>query len=373
MIGSQNKIKRILHYGLTDNLGGIEVFVMSLYRNINRQKIQFDFIDHNGIYFSNEINKMGGNIIKIPTRRENFFIYRKMLNEILKSGLYTAIHVHALAVSNIDIIKIALKYNVKVILHSHMDMDLRNFKAEMLHKYNRKWLEDKNIYRFACSKLAAKWIHGKKHINDTIIFHNAIDVNKFKFNNDLRIRVRDKLNIKNELLIGHVGRFAYQKNQEFLINIFNEVLKIYSNSKLVLIGGDGGMLDVSKKLVKDLTLEDKVIFTGIQDNVDEYMQGMDIFVFPSRWEGLGIVLIEAQAAGLPCFTSDKVPDEAKVTENLFFLSLEESPKYWAEIIVDKYKEFIRKDVSNLLIENGYDIHQTAKYIENFYLNISEKR
>ena len=340
MIGSQNKIKRILHYGLTDNLGGIEVFVMSLYRNIDRQKIQFDFIDHNGIYFSNEINKMGGNIIKIPTRRENFFIYRKMLNEILKSGLYTAVHVHALAVSNIDIIKIALKYNVKVILHSHMDMDLRNFKAEILHKYNRKWLEDKN---------------------------------KFKFNSDLRIRVREKLNIKNELLIGHVGRFAYQKNQEFLINIFNEILKIYSNSKLVLIGGDGGMLDVSKKLVKDLTLEDKVIFTGIQDNVDEYMQGMDIFVFPSRWEGLGIVLIEAQAAGLPCFTSDKVPDEAKVTENLFFLSLEESPKYWAEIIVDKYKEFIRKDVSNLLIENGYDIHQTAKYIENFYLDIGEKR
>ncbi len=369
----KNSPIRILHYGLTSNLGGIEVFVMSLYRKIDRNKIQFDFIDHEGIYFNDEIISLGGEIIKVPTRRKNFFLYKKTLKELMKNGKYTAVHIHALAVSNIDIIKIALKYNVKVILHSHMDMDLRNFKAELLHKRNRKWLENKDIYRFACSELAAKWIHGEKHMKDTIIFHNAIDIDKFRYNKSRRLTVRKELGFNNnELLIGHVGRFAYQKNQEFLITIFDEIQKINPASKLILIGGEGGILNISKELVNKLKLGDKVIFTGIKNNVEDYMQAMDIFVFPSRWEGLGIVLIEAQASGLLCFASSKVPTEARVTNNLEFLSLDQDEKVWARTILDKYKNYVRKDISSQLVKRGYDINQTSKYIEDFYLKIISK-
>lgn len=371
---SENNSKypiRILHYGLTNNLGGIEVFVMSLYRHIDRSKIQFDFISHEEIYFENEIKKMNGKIYNIPKRRENFFEYKKQLKKIIKSNRYTAIHVHALAVSNIDIIKIALKNNVKVILHSHMDMDLRNFRAELLHKYNRKWLENKKIYRFACSKLAAKWIHGKKHIQDTIIFHNAIDTENFKYNEKIRNKIRKEFKIGDELVIGHVGRFAYQKNQEFLISIFKEILKIHPNSKLLLVGGEGGMMDVSKKLVEKLNLANQVIFTGIRDDVNDLMQAMDIFVFPSRWEGLGIVLIEAQASGMLCFTSDKVPREAKVTDNIDYISLEKSDEYWAKYILNRYSNFNRQDVQNQLIKQGYDIYETSNYIQNFYLKLEE--
>lgn len=364
---------RILHYGLTNNLGGIEVFVMSLYRHMDRSKVQFDFISHEGIYFENEIKKLGGKIYDVPKRREHFFEYKNQLKKIIRSNKYTAVHVHALAVSNIDIIKIALKNNVKVILHSHMDMDLRNFRAEVLHKYNRKWLENKKIYRFACSTLAAKWIHGENHVQDTIIFHNAIDTEKFKYNIQMRNKIRREFNFNDdELVIGHVGRFAYQKNQEFLINIFKEILHICPNSKLLLVGGEGGMMEVSKTLVDDLNLNNKVIFTGIRDDVNDLMQAMDIFVFPSRWEGLGIVLIEAQATGMLCFTSDKVPNEAKVTDNLEYISLEKNYLYWAECILDKYADFVRKDVQDQLISEGYDIYETSSYIQNFYLKLEEE-
>lgn len=373
MIENSNKAPiRILHYGLTNNLGGIEVFVMSLYRHIDRSKVQFDFISHEGIYFENEIKEMGGIIYDVPKRRENYFEYKKKLKEILESNKYTAVHVHALAVSNIDIIKFAMKSNVKVILHSHMDMDLRNFRAEVLHRYNRKWLENKNIYRFACSKLAAKWIHGENHVDDTVIFHNAIDLEKFKYDISIRNKIRKEFSFNNELVIGHVGRFAYQKNQEFLINVFKEIQNIYPNSKLLLVGGEGGMMSVSKDLVKELCLNDNVIFTGIREDVSDLMQAMDVFVFPSRWEGLGIVLIEAQATGLLCFTSDKVPKEAKVTDNLEYISLDEDYLNWARRIVDRYNKFLRKGVQNQLKDEGYDIKDTSSYIQNFYLKLEEE-
>lgn len=372
MIESSNKAPiRILHYGLTKNLGGIEVFVMSLYRHMDRSKVQFDFISHEGIYFEDEIRDMGGIIYNVPTRRENYFEYKKKLKEILRSNEYTAVHVHALAVSNIDIIKIALKSNVKVILHSHMDMDLRNFRAEILHRYNRKWLENKNIYRFACSKLAAEWIHGKNHIEDTIIFHNAIDTDNFKYDISVRNRIRKEFNLNNELVIGHVGRFAYQKNQEFLINVFKEIQNIHPNSKLLLVGGEGGMMSVSKDLVKELNLNQQVIFTGIRDDVNDLMQAMDVFVFPSRWEGLGIVLIEAQATGMLCFASDKVPQEAKVTDNLEYISLENDYSYWAQNIMNRYEHFVRKDVQSQLKDEGYDINETSSYMQNFYMKLGE--
>ncbi len=358
---------RILHIGLTGNLGGIEVFVMNLYKKIDRNKIQFDFIDYDGIYYDSLIKKMGGEIIKIPTRRSNFIENRKQIKQIINSGKYKAIHCHQLSVANIDFIKIALKNNnTNIILHSHMEMNLRHFRSEILHRYHRMWLKNKDITRFACSPEASKWIHGNV---DTTIFKNAIDVQKFKYDIKTSMDYRELFCIKDKLVIGHVGRFAYQKNHEFLIDIFYEIYKQNSNSVLLLVGGEGGLQDDIIQKINNYNLKDAVIMTGIREDVHHIMQAMDIFIFPSRWEGLGIALIEAQAAGLLCFGSDVIPQEAKVTDLLHFLSLEHDEKVWANIILNKWKNHIKKDVSNQLIEKGYDINNTSKWIEKFYLEL----
>lgn len=362
---------RVLQVGLTSNLGGIEMLIMNIYRNIDRNKIQFDFLDEgNGIYYSEEIEKLGGKIIKIPSRRENYPKYHAILKKLMKSGRYEFVHCNCLAVANIDIAKMAYKYKkTRVIIHSHQDMKLRNIKSEILHRYNRKWLENKQIIRLACSEQAARWIHGNRLTDEgkVKIVKNSIESNKFKYDENIRVEYKKRLKLENKFIIGCVGRFAYQKNYEFLAKIFREVLKINENAVLVCVGDEGGMKQAVLEKFEADNIMKSVRLLGIRQDVECLMQVFDAFVLPSRWEGLGIVYIEAQAAGLQTFASNVVPKETAVTELIHYISLQESPKAWAEMIMKYASNYRRKDTVEEINKQGYNIETIVDTIEKVYL------
>ena len=222
---------------------------------------------------------------------------------------------------------------------------------------------------FACSKLAGEWLFGKENVENgkVKIIHNAVDYQKFKMNEEVRNSIRKELNIEDKLVIGHVGRFTNQKNHTFLIDIFNEIHKKNSNSVLMLVG-IGEKEDEIKEKVKKLEIEQNVLFMGFQDNVNELMWAMDVFLMPSLYEGLPVVGVEAQATGMPCFMSkDVVTDEVKITEGVKFISLNETAEKWAEEILNSDLE--RKDTRDDLKKAGYFIDDMAGELADFYKKV----
>ena len=222
---------------------------------------------------------------------------------------------------------------------------------------------------FACSEEAGEWLFGKKIINNNQlkIFKNAINCTEFKFNEDKRKWMRKELGLENKLVIGHVGRFNPQKNHKFLIDIFNEVYKKNKESVLLLVG-EGDLLEEMKKYVNKLQLEEAVKFLGLRSDIADLMQSMDVFLFPSKYEGLGVVLIEAQAAGLRCLTSKGTPKEADVTDTVEFLSLEKSAKEWAKIILEGNNN--RNSYIKSINDKGYDVETNINWLTNFYIDES---
>lgn len=217
------------------------------------------------------------------------------------------------------------------------------------------------------SKDAAKSAFGKKNVKKVILLPNAINIEKYSFNPEVRMQYRDMLQLGDSFVFGHVGRYENdQKNQEFVLNLFAEFLKKNKNSRLLMIG-NGKRLPEYKMLVQELGIEDKVIFTGNVQNVSDYMQAMDMFLFPSRKEGLGVVLIEAQATGMYCIASNAVPEEAKVTRNVKFLDIDDVSIWIDEICehMNDERKYTMKDI----VEAGYDIHVQAHKLENLYSSL----
>lgn len=358
--------------------GGIQTFVIENIKHMNRDKLQVDFLllddGENYTKEENELIKLGCNVYKLDgiwiRNIMDFRKYKLKLNEFFsKHNNYKIVHLHSSS-KNYLVLKVAKQYKIPIrIAHSHnIDFQTKNPIKKLLGDILKIPLKYYATDYFACSKLAGEWLFGKKIINgkNFHIIHNAVDLKKFKFNINDRNKIRKELNISDEdLVIGHVGRFTTQKNHKFLIDIFYEIYLQNSNSKLILIGKGKKEEEIYKKVSK-LGLQKNVIFEGFKFNVNEYMSAMDIFVFPSLYEGLGLVLIEAQANGLKCFTSKNVvPLEAKVSNSLEYIELNKSPQYWASEILkvnssrtDNYKEIINK---------GYDIEDTAKFLEDFYI------
>jgi glycosyltransferase involved in cell wall biosynthesis len=217
----------------------------------------------------------------------------------------------------------------------------------------------------ACSVAAGKSKFTKDHA--FIIVNDGIDLSRFTYNKKVRNDYRAKLGINEEnFVVGHVGRFSYQKNHNYLIDIFKELCKLNSTAILLLVG-TGELENSIKEKVRALQLEEKVIFTGAVDNVNDYMQAMDCFVFPSRFEGLGMVAIEAQAMALPCFLSDGIPKEVAITDLVHFIALNESPSRWREAIMNQQLK-IRMDMSATVKVAGYDITNVAEKIRDIYLS-----
>lgn len=352
---------------------------MNYYRNIDKDKIQFHFLcdeDSTNIPYE-EIEKMGGKVIIIPPY-QRLFEYQKELYRIFKENNYKIVHSHISTLSVFPL-RIAKKAGVPIrIAHSHSTSNKKEWKRNLIKNILRPFSKLYANQFFACSELSGRWLFGEKAFkNGKIkIINNAIDLEKFKFNKEKRNEIRKKLKMdKNIILVGHIGRFVTQKNHEFLIDVFNEIIKKRKqenfDSKLILIG-QGNLKENIIEKIKYLGLQDYVIFTGQTTNVSDYYNAMDIFVLPSLYEGLPVVGIEAQANGLLCEFSTDMTKETKVLNTTKFISLKETPENWANTILEDYKNFKRLDSFDEMTKKNFNIKEEAKKLEKYYINLNNR-
>ena len=364
-------MKKILIFGMSDNLGGVETVIMNYCRNMNKENLQFDFLyNTEKIAYEEEIKNMGGNTFKITPRAKSLKQYKKDMKEFFENHAkeYSAIWVNLCILSNIDWLKYAKKYGIKCrIVHSHNSQNMTNTLKSFLHKLHKMLLTIYATDFWACSEEAGKWFYNAKILNGAKfkIINNAIDIKKYQYNEKVRNEYRKKLNIENKLVIGHIGRFHFQKNHEFLINVFEEIKNENENVQLLLIG-QGEDENKIKQIVENKKMQNSVQFLGMRNDIKELLQAMDLFVFPSKFEGLPLVLLEVQANGLDTYASKEgIPKIAKMLKNFEFISLKSTPKEWAEII--NSKEHNRKNNEKEIKDSGYDIKEESKKLEQFFI------
>lgn len=367
-MGESKTMKRIrvLHSELNGELGGIESFLYNVYRFIDKEKVEFDFLTISDTpAYGDKFKKMGSTVYKVP-KHINFLGYYFAIDKILREGNYDIVHIHKNSAIDILILKVLQRFpNIKVVVHSHNTFPSVGGKLEKLHKFNRKYLYDNADYRLACSDNAGKWMYGNGAFE---IIKNGIDTKGFRFCTEYGEEIRAMYGIPmNAFVIGHVGRFTNQKNHSKLIDIFAAIKERKSDAYLLLLGG-GELQDTIKSKVEKLNLCDSVIFCGVRTDVNKYLCAMDAFVFPSTWEGLGIVAIEAQASGLECYLSRELPKEVEVTDIRFLKEISEKVTIRDEAVdaieaycvglhnaeaVDEYGAFLKKcgELTQLLADN----------------------
>lgn len=366
---------RILHVIGTLHIGGAEAVAMNYFRFIDRKKFTCDYLvygDEVGEY-EEEVYKLGGNVIRIPMPNKGYKEFYKNCVKVFEEGKYDIIHAHTL-LNNGIVVKAAKKANIKVrISHSHntknrpketfISLAYAKFMKILIKKYSTNFL--------ACAKDSGIFLFGKKHFDKYgIVINNGINTSNFIFKEDLRNQIRKELDIENKIVIGNIGRFVEQKNQVRLLEIFREILNKEEKSVLLIVG-DGELRDVLKKKAIDLGINHAVRFLGTRSDVSNILQGMDVFLFPSIFEGLGIALIEAQASGLMCYASDVIPREAKVSNLIEFISLDKDNFHWSERVLSKLNSYKRKNMESIICDSGYDIKHEVKRLEKVYLQAIE--
>lgn len=362
---------RILHIGMSNNPGGVENFIMNIYRKIDRSKIQFDFlVDHNApkIAYEDEILSLGGNIYREYYRRKEILKFgRKSIKQFFKEHPeIIAVHMHANTLNPMfKVVEVAKKCNIPIrILHSHNSGYMKKLKLKdrLYEKYAKLRIGAATTDLLACSDDAGKWMFKEKKYT---VIKNSIDIEKYLYNTEKRQAIRKEIEIADdEILIGTVTRLNFQKNPMFLAKIFHELCNLNAKYKLLVIG-DGELKDDMKYFFEQKQILQKVIFLGSVDNVSEYLNAMDIFIFPSRFEGFGIALLEAEVSGMKCYASDAVPMEIKCSENLTFISLEYDEKKWAEKINGEPLIYDRK--IDLKLFDKYSIEKNISEMEKIYM------
>lgn len=362
---------RVLQCFTIMDRGGAETMIMNYYRNIDRSKVQFDFLVHReqkGAY-EDEIESLGGKIYRMPNIHPKKF--KKYKNEISKflneHREYKIIHGNLSELGYFLYKEAKAQKVATIIVHAHNYSNVFDAKS-IFRFYWKHAMRPYVTHMFTCSQVAAEWLFGKRLANNSIMMNNAIDSKKFSFNEDKSLNMKREFGIENKFVIGHVGRFNIQKNHEFIIDIFKKIKSKNSESVLVLVGA-GELEGKIKTKVDNNNLNDSVIFLGSRSDINQVMQAFDVFLFPSIFEGLGVVLIEAQAAGLKCFASKgAVPVEAKVTDLLSYIPLDDGAEVWATEIL-KYKDgYDRKDTFKDIVKSNFDINNNVKWLEEFYLN-----
>lgn len=369
------KPKKVLQVLGGLNRGGAETLVMNIYRNIDREQIQFDFVIHtseNGAYYD-EIVSLGGKVYHCPRYTgKNHFAYKKWWKGFFeKHEEYQVVHGHVRSTAAIYL-KVAKKYGCYTIAHSHSSSSGKGIAAiiKNILQYPIRYTAD---YFLGCSQIANEWLFGKKVANDPrkcSILKNGIDITKFSYHPDIRNTYREELGIENHFVIGTVGRIEQPKNPFFILEIFNEILKIKENAKLLWVG-DGALTPFVKEKIIKLNIQEGVLMVGSRDNVSDYLQAMDIFLFPSLWEGLGMCLIEAQATGLPCVCSDVIPHEADVTDLIVHVSLSASIEDWVNKCFSVLCKF-RESKTTEIEKANYDIRQVVDQLRRIYGTCSNK-
>lgn len=363
---------RILNIANMNSDSGVACFLMNYLRSMDMKKFQMDFVcwEKRKDNCYEEIKKMGGRIFLVTSYRKNPIRYLAEIRKIVKHGRYDIIHGHE-AIMSLPALRYGKKYKVSVrIAHSH-SVGMTSPVKELIAMVSRHAFEKYCTDVMACSKMAGDYLFGNKIFQERgKVLHNAIKTENYTFQTEVRERLRQELGVDKELVIGHVGRFNKNKNHKFLVDVFEKVLEKKKDVLLVLIG-EGETMDDVKNQVCEKGMDQKVRFLGIRKNVNEWLQAMDVFVFPSYEEGLGIVLIEAQAAGLPCCCTDTIPREAKCSENMVFLSLNEKKDVWAETLLSMYSED-RATGTQHVRNAGYDVLEEGKKLERFYIKASER-
>jgi glycosyltransferase involved in cell wall biosynthesis len=351
--------------------GGTETFVMNTYRAIDKEKFQFDFLVHEKeeAHYDKEILSLGGKIYRIDDRTEvGTLKYLINLFQIISKINPDVIHSHAMFNSGAIMLVSFLVGIKKRISHSHntADQSEKSISRKIFCTIMRILLVLFSTDLLACSKDAGRFLFGSKiaNSNKTHVLNNAIDVKKFRYNAMFREKIRNELNIQDKLVLGHVGRFNKQKNHELLIDIFKLVHEKDQNAVLVLIG-TGPLKPMIEEKVRNLGLSSKVKFLGIRDDIANLMQGFDVFLLPSLFEGFPVVLTEAQGAGLPCIVADTITKDSDITGRMKFLDIKYSPEVWAQEIL-ALSDF-HVDTSEIIKTKGYDTSTNALWLGKFYL------
>lgn len=350
--------------------GGVEAVIMNYYKHIDKSRVQFDFVVHKG---SNPnyiaiVKAMGAKVYEV-TPYSNPIGFMKDVYKIIKQGDYRIVHSNMNALSVFPLL-VAYLAGVPVrILHNHTT----DTKAEPLRTFIKRLLRPfaklfANQY-WACSKLAGEWMYGKGAVESgkVEVINNAIDLQKFAFNQEKRDSLRQELDLTNSFVVGHVGRFMTQKNHEFLVDIFAEIAREKANAKLLLIG-EGVLKSKIERKVKLLGIANRVIFTGARSDVADLYNAMDVFLLPSHYEGLALVGVEAQANGLQYFLSDVITREVEVTDLCHFISLNKSAKEWSDDILS-VEGAVRENKLTDISKAGFDITVETKKVEKFYLEV----
>lgn len=362
-----NKIlsEHILVYGMTDNPGGIEMYLMNQLRTVDRGKIVFDFVtDFPTIAYADEIKSFGSKIYYISAKSKSLFGHLNQMYKILRSHPeYKKVYFNILDAGAAITEVVPWLLRRKIVTHSHNG----NTDKIRLHKLCRPFLNLFTDKRYACSEVAAEFMFGKKHSE---IIPNMIDAEKYSFSVNARTAKRKELGIENKFVVCHVGRLSPQKNPFGLIDIFKEVLKVNENSVLLSVG-NGEIADDVHNYAKEKGIYDNILFLGRRNDIDCLLSAADVFLLPSFYEGLPIVAIEAQASGLPCVLSDCISLETAITGNVKFLSLRTPDSDWAKIITS-YKNFERKDTRDYIINSGYDINHPSSAEKDLQHYFEEK-
>ncbi|MCF7560786.1 glycosyltransferase family 1 protein [Sabulilitoribacter multivorans] len=370
---------RVLQVFTIMNRGGAESMIMNYYRKIDRTKVQFDFLVHRQerAAFDDEIESLGGKIYRFNAINPLFpkKYYRNLRRFFKEHPEYSIIHSHLNTFSCFPL-KIASEFNIPCrIAHAHIAIDKVNLSSFLNQKESPKEILKKLIklqlkkrvkndatHLFSCGKKAGNWLFGNTSFRT---MNNAIDTTKFKYNEAVSAKYKKEFKLEDELVIGHIGRFVSQKNHSYLLKVFAELLKIKPHSSLVLIG-DGPLRKNLEEEALALNIKNKTHFLGVRTDIPQLCQMMDVFVFPSFYEGLPVTLIEAQASSLKILASDTITNEVHLTNNIQFLSINDSPDFWASKIVELNVDK-KVDQSKEIVEANYDIVSNTKNIQEFYM------
>lgn len=364
---------RVLHVVVNMNRGGAETLIMNLYRNMDRTKVQFDFLTCKAGVFDEEIIKMGGKVHRINyvTEAGHSGFIRELKHFFTTNSEYEIIHSHMDKMSGF-VLRAAKEVNIPVrIAHSHNTESEGGFASRMYKWYAGNQVKPNATHFYACSNAAAKWLFREKH-DKAFILKNGIETDKFHYSLEIRNEVRSRLNLdKDTLVLGHVGRFSPQKNHQLLLDIFAELNDKVQNS-ILLLAGDGPLKPEIKKQINTLNLNEKVRFLGVRDDIHGLLQAFDLFIFPSLHEGLPVTLIEAQGAGLPCIISDTITKEVDMGVGLVqYLPLTDTAD-WVEQIVTIEKNIQTRTIDKKALSvKGYDIRKTAEQTQTSYLALGE--
>ena len=350
--------------------GGSQTMVMNLYKNIDINRVQFDFVvDHPEYdYYKELIEQMGGHVYVMP------LLNGKNINEVRtawdnlfnKHPEYKILHSHARSYASVYL-PIARKHGVKTIIHSHNTSDGKGI-SSVVKKIIQYPLRYQSDYYFGCSKDAGRWLFGDKIVNSDrfYVLNNAIDAKQFRYSSEIRSQYRKEFGLSEENVYIQVGSLSDQKNHVFTIEVFNKLCKLQPDCKLYIIGV-GENEEKIRNLIKEYNLDNNVILLGRRNDVNNLLQMADCYIMPSVFEGLSVAAIEAQASGIKCFLSDVVSKDVCITDVCEFLPLEVDK--WVEAL---NKRFERKDTYQMIVDAGYEINDTAKGLTEFYEEIVNK-